>query len=195
MLEEWRKKSGEIWLFKLVMSDDQGSIFTILQNPGGLYMIGEDGTAMRSAECSNENIGLMNPFWIYGYYADDSAWDDAWVVDRNADYMGREAIKLDYGELWRLHRAFEGGEIYPEKSDLIVDKKTGFTLLLDWEWSHNGKTESVRYEVTEFDVNGDIPDGTFDLSESAEIVDLTALGGLGGAGGEGELPQVPPLPE
>jgi hypothetical protein len=205
VLEEWRKKSGNIWLFKLVVtnSQDPDSGITILQNPGGLYMIGDDGVAIKTAECSNENIGFMNPFQAYGYYGDESVWDGAWVVDRNAEHKGREAIKLDYSGLWKLQNVFGDEDLHPEKSDLIVDKKTGFTLLLDWKWSHNGKTESIRYEVTEFDVNGNIPDSTFEIPESAEIVDLTAIGELGGGSGDGgdeeqshgAPPGPPPLPE
>lgn len=203
VIEEWRKKSGDLWLFKLVVTDSQerDSGITILQNPDGLYMIGDDGTAIKTAECSNENIGFMNPFWGYGYYGDDSTWDDAWVVDRNAEYLGRKAIKLDYSKLWMFRMALGGEDISPEKADLIVDKETGFTLLLDWKWSHDGETEGVRYEVTEFDVNENIPDSTFDVPESAEILDITALGGigeLGGGGGSGddELPPgVPPIPQ
>lgn len=204
VLEEWRKKSGDLWLFKLVVTDSQDpdSGITILQNPDGLYMIGDDGTAIKTAECSDENIGFMNPFRAYGYYGDESLWDDVWVVDRNAECMGREAIKLDYTGLWRLQKVFGDEDLHPEKADLIVDKETGFTLLLDWKWSHNGETESIRYEVTEFEVNGNIPDSTFEISESAEIVDLTAIGELGGGRGSGDdeqshgaPPGLPPLPE
>ena len=202
-IEEWRKKSGDLWLFKLVVTDSQepDSGITILQNQDGLYMIGDDGTAIKTAECSNENIGFMNPFWSYGYYGDDSTWDDAWVVDRNAEYLGRKAIKLDYSKLWMFRMALGDEDLSSEKADLIVDKETGFTLMLDWEWSHDGETEGVRYEVTEFDVNENIPDSTFDVPESAEILDITALGGIGelgggGGSGDGELPPgVPPIPQ
>jgi len=84
-----------------------------------------------------------------------------------------------------------------ERADLIVDKQTGFTLLLDWACTYEGESESVHYEVTEFDVNTNIPDDTFDLPAGSEMVDLTALGEMGGAmsgmvsGGPGS----PPIPE
>ena len=206
VIEEWRKKSGDLWLFKLVVSDNQAldSDIIILQNADGLYMIGEDGIAVKTMESSNDNIGFMNPFGGYGYYGDDSAWDDTWIVDRNAEYLGRKAIKLDYGKLWQLQQALGNEDLNPEKADLIVDKETGFTLLIDWEWSHDGETEGMRYEVTAFDVNGNVPDSTFDVPENTDIIDVTALGGLGELGGgvdigDDELPAgvppMPPLPE
>ena len=201
VIEEWRKKSGDLWLFKLVVSDNQAldSDIIILQNADGLYMIGADDIAVKSMESSNDNIGFMNPFGGYGYYGDDSAWDDSWVVDRNANYLGRKAIKLDYSKLWMFQQALGGEDLSSEKADLIVDKETGFTLLLDWEWSYDGETDGMRYEVTEFGVNENIPDSTFDVPENTEILDVTVLGGigeLGGSGiGDGELPtDVPPVP-
>jgi len=201
VIEEWRKKSGDLWLFKLVVSDNQAldSDIIILQNADGLYMIGEDDIAVKSMESSNDNIGFMNPFGGYGYYGDDSAWDDSWVVDRNANYLGRKAIKLDYSKLWMFQQALGGEDLSSEKADLIVDKETGFTLLLDWEWSYDGETDGVRYEVTEFGVNENIPDSTFDVPENTEILDVTVLGGIGELGGggigDGELPtDVPPIP-
>ena len=193
VIEEWRKKSGDLWLFKLVVSDNQAldSDIIILQNADGLYMIGEDGIAVKSMESSNDNIGFMNPFGGYGYYGDDSAWDDTWIVDQDAEYLGRKAIKLDYGKLWQLQQALGNEDLAPEKADLIVDKETGFALLIDWKWSHDGETEGMRYEVTAFEVNENIPDGTFDVPENAEILDITALGEIG----DGELPPgVPPIP-
>ncbi len=81
-----------------------------------------------------------------------------------------------------------------------MDKETGFTLLIDWEWSHDGETEGMRYEVTVFDVNENVPDSTFNVPENTEILDITALGGIDGLGGgvgigDGELPpDVPPIP-
>ncbi len=80
-----------------------------------------------------------------------------------------------------------------ERADLIVDKRTGFTLLLDWACISEGESESLHYEVTEFDVNADIPADTFDLPAGSEMFDLTALGEMGGemSGGPGG----PPLPE
>lgn len=203
VIEEWRKKSGDLWLFKLVVSDNQAldADIIILQNADGLYMIGEEGIAVKSMESSNDNIGFMNPFGGYGYYGDDSAWDDTWIVDRNAEYLGRKAIKLDYGKLWQLQQALGNEDLNPEKADLIVDKETGFTLLIDWEWSHDGETEGMRYEVTAFEVNENIPDSTFDVPENTEILDIAALGELGGGVdiGDDELPAgvptMPPLPE
>ena len=197
MIEEWRKKSGDLWLFKLVVSDNQAldSDVIIMQNADGLYMIGEDGIAVKSMESSNDNIGFMNPFGGYGYYGDDSEWDDTWVVDRDVEYLGRKAIKLDYSKLWQFQQALGGDDISPEKADLIVDKETGFTLLIDWEWSHEGETEGMRYEVTEFAVNENVPDSTFDIPASVDILDITALGGIGEFGGDDELPpDVPPIP-
>ncbi|MEA1908435.1 MAG: hypothetical protein U9N43_05325 [Euryarchaeota archaeon] len=193
VIEEWRKKSGDLWLFKLVVSDNQalGSDIIILQNEDGLYMIGEDGIAVKSMESSNDNIGFMNPFGGYGYYGDDSTWDDTWVVDQDAEYLGRKAIKLDYGKLWQLQQALGDEDLSPEKADLIVDKETGFTLLIDWKWSYDGETEGMRYEVTAFEVNENVPDGTFDVPENTEILDIVALGVIG----DGELPPgVPPIP-
>ncbi len=193
LIEEWRKKSGDLWLFKLVVSDNQAldSDIIILQNADGLYMIGDDGIAVKSMESSNDNIGFMNPFGGYGYYGDDSAWDDTWIVDQDAAYLGRKAIKLDYGKLWQLQHALGNEDLSPEKADLIVDKETGFALLIDWKWSHDGETEGMRYEVTAFEVNENIPDGTFDVPENTEILDIAALGEIG----DGELPPgVPPIP-
>ncbi len=179
VFEEWRKKSEDVYLFKLVMyeADDANSSLTIMQNLNGMYMISEaDGNAIKYGECSNDNIGLMNPFWAYGYYADDSAWEDDWIVDKDVTFLGRKAIKLDYSKLWMLHKALAPEEMHPEKADLIVDKETGFTLLLDWKLSSSdGKTESTHYEVTEFDLNKDISDSTFEIPSGIEVVDLTAL--------------------
>ncbi|RZN31784.1 MAG: hypothetical protein EF813_12180 [Methanosarcinales archaeon] len=197
VIEEWRKKSGDLWLFKLVVNDNQAldSDVIIMQNTDGLYIIGEDGVAVKSMESSNDNIGFMNPFGGYGYYGDDSEWDDTWVVDRDVEYLGRKAIKLDYSKLWQFQQALGGDDISPEKADLIVDKETGFTLLIDWEWSHESETEGMRYEVTEFAVNENVPDSTFDIPASVEILDITVLGGIDDLGGDGELPpDVPPIP-
>ncbi|KAF5412179.1 MAG: hypothetical protein C5S47_01990 [Candidatus Methanogasteraceae archaeon] len=194
VFEEWRKKSGDVYLFKLVMyeADAADSSLTIVQNSGGMYMISEsDGNAIKYGECSNDNIGLMNPFWAYGYYADDSVWEDDWIADKDVTCLGRKAIKLDYGKLWTFYKALAPEEVHPEKADLIVDKETGFTLLLDWKWSSNdGKTESMRYEVTEFDLNKDLPDSTFEIPSEIEVVDLTALADEAGATAES-----PPVPE
>ena len=77
-----------------------------------------------------------------------------------------------------------------------MDQQTGFTLLLDWACTYEGKTESSYYEVTEFDVNTNIPDDTFDIPADAEMIDLTAFGERGS-----EMPDevsdglgLPPLP-
>jgi len=182
VFEEWRKKFGDVYLFKLVMyeADDAASSLTIVQNSGGMYMLSEaDGNAIKYGECSNDNIGLMNPFWAYGYYGDDSVWEDDWIVDKDVTYLGRKAIKLDYSKLWTFYKTLTPDEMHPEKADLIVDKETGFTLLLDWKLSHEGDTESMRYEVTEFDLNKDISDSTFEIPSGIEVVDLTALAEAG----------------
>ena len=221
IFEEWRKRSGDVHLFKTIITDKDSSEpdIIILQNLDGMYMISEaDGTAIRSGNCSDENIGFMNPFWAYGYYADEAAWDDSWIVDKDTKYLGRDAVKLDYSKFWAIYNAFSDEDIDPERADLIVDKETGFTLLLDWSFNHDGKTEFMRYEVTEFDVNGDIPESTFEIPSGVEIIDLGAFGGAGagaipgapgapggldgidgldepgGAGGD-LMPPTPPLPE
>ncbi len=200
VFEEWRKKSGDVWFFKSVISSNQGAdSVTILQNADGMYIIDEEsGTAIKTGECSDDNIGYMNPSWTaYGCYSDDSAWDDSWITDSDATYLGRKAVKLDYGKVWQLAGTLSREDIDTERADLIVDKQTGFTLLLDWACTYEGKSESVHYEVTEFDVDTNIPDDTFDLPAGAEMVDLTALGEMGGempdmaSGGPG----TPPLPE
>ena len=200
VFEEWRKKSGDAWFFKLVLTSNQGAdSVTVLQNADGMYMIDEEGgTVIKTGECSDDNIGYMNPFWAaYGCYDDDSAWDDSWITDSDTTCLGRKAVKLDYGRIWQLAGALSGEDIDMKRSDLIVDKQTGFTLLLDWAYTHEGKSESLRYEVTEFDVNTNIPDDVFNLPAGSEMVDLTALGEMGG-----EMPDVasvgpgtPPLPE
>ena len=203
VFEEWRKKSGDVWFFKLILSSNQGAdSMTILQNADGMYMIDEEGgTAIKIGECSDDNIGYMNPFWAaYGYYGDDSAWDDSWITDSDTTYLGRKAVKLDYGRVWQLAGALSGEDIDMERSDLIVDKQTGFTLLLDWAYTQESESEGFRYEVTEFDVNTNIPDDTFDIPAGAETVDLTESGEIGGempdevpdtaSGGPGS----PPLP-
>nr|QNO48447.1 hypothetical protein BMBEPEAL_00011 [Methanosarcinales archaeon ANME-2c ERB4] len=204
VFEEWRKKSGDIWFFKLVLTSNQGAdSVTVLQNAEGMYMIdAESGTAIKTKECSNDNLGFMNPFWAaYGCYSDDSAWDDSWITDSDATYLGRKAVKLDYGKVWQLAGAFTGEDIDMERADLIVDKQTGFTLLLDWACTYEGESESMHYEVTEFDVDTNIPDDTFELPAGAEMVDLTALGEMGGEMPD-EMPDMasggpgtPPLPE
>ncbi len=204
VFEEWRKKSGDVWFFKSVISSNQGAdSVTILQNADGMYIIDEEsGTAIKTGECSDDNIGYMNPSWAaYGCYSDDSAWDDSWIIDRDTTCLGRKAVKLDYGKVWQLAGTLNREDIDTERADLIVDKQTGFTLLLDWACTYEGKSESVRYEVTEFDVDTNIPDSTFDLPADAKMVDLTALGEMGGempdempdmaSGGPG----LPPLPE
>ncbi|HDN65548.1 MAG TPA: hypothetical protein ENF23_04515 [Methanosarcinales archaeon] len=208
VFEEWRKKSGDVWFFKLVLTSNQGTdSMTILQNADGVYMLDEEGgTAIKTGECSNDNIGYMNPFWAaYGCYSDDSAWDDSWITDRDTTYLGRKAVKLDYGKIWQLAGAISGEDIDMKRSDLIVDKQTGFTLLLDWAYTHEGKSEGLHYEVTEFDVDTNIPDDTFNIPSGAEIVDPAALGGMGGEIPDGmpdEMPDMasggpglPPLPE
>ena len=196
IFEEWRKKSGDTWFFKSVISSNQGAdSVTILQNADGMYIIDEEGnTAIKTDECSDDNIGYMNSFWAtYGCYSDDSAWDDSWVTDGDTTYLGRKAVKLDYGKVRQFAGALSDEDIDAERTDLIVDKQTGFTLLLDWACTHEGESESLHYEVTEFDVNTDIPDYTFDLPAGSEMFDLTALGEMGGemSGGHG----VPPPPE
>ena len=200
VFEEWRKKSGDVWFFKLVLSSNQGAdSMTILQNADGMYIVDEaGGTAIKTGECSEDNIGFGNPFWAaYGCYSDDSAWDDSWITDGDATYLGRKAVKLDYSRIWQLAGALSREDIDTERADLIVDKQTGFTLLLDWAYTHEGKSESLHYEVTLFDVNTNIPNSTFDLPAGSEMVDLTALGEMGGempdmaSGGPG----LPPLPE
>jgi outer membrane lipoprotein-sorting protein len=208
VFEEWRKKSGDVWFFKLVLSSNQGAdSMTILQNADGMYMVDEEsGTAIKTGECSEDNLGFGNPFWAaYGCYSDDSAWDDSWITDSDATYLGRKAVKLDYSRIWQLAGALSREDIDTERADLIVDKQTGFTLLLDWACTHKGEYESMHYEVTEFDVDTNIPDDMFDLPAGAEVVDLTALGEMGGEMG-GEMPDemsgmasggpgTPPLPE
>ncbi len=199
IFEEWRKKSGDVWFFKSVISSNQGAdSMTILQNADGMYMIDvEGGTAIKTGECSDDNIGYMNPSGDYGCYSDDSTWDDSWIIDSDTTYLGRKAVKLDYGRIWQLAGALSREDIDMERSDLIVDKQTGFTLLLDWACTYEDEYESVHYEVTEFDVDTNIPDDTFDLPASAEMVDLTALGEMPdempdtASGGPGS----PPLPE
>ena len=54
VFEEWRKKSGEVWFFKLVLTSNQGAdSVTILQNADGMYMVDEaEGTAIKTGECS-----------------------------------------------------------------------------------------------------------------------------------------------
>ena len=204
VFEEWRKKSGDVWFFKSVISSNQGAdSVTILQNADGMYIIdAESGAAIKTGECSDDNLGFMNPFWAaYGCYNDDSAWDDSWIIDSDITCLGRKAVKLDYGKVWQLAGALSGEDIDMERSDLIVDKQTGFTLLLDWAYTHEGKSESVHYEVTEFDVDMNIPDDTFDLPAGSEMVDLTALGEMGGempdemSGMASGGPGLPPLPE
>nr|QNO43738.1 hypothetical protein HIDCGLNP_00004 [Methanosarcinales archaeon ANME-2c ERB4]QNO43894.1 hypothetical protein HNHCPBFK_00024 [Methanosarcinales archaeon ANME-2c ERB4] len=200
VLEEWRKKSGDVWFFKLVLTSNEGAdSMTILQNADGMYMVDEaEGTAIKTGECSDDNIGYMNPFWTaYGCYSDDSTWDDSWVADSDATYLGRKAVKLDYSRIWQLAGALNREDIDMKRSNLIVDKQTGFTLLLDWAYTHEGKSESLHYEVTEFDVNTNIPDDVFNLPAGAEMVDLTVLDEISGAmpdeapGGSG----LPPLSE
>jgi len=199
VFEEWRKRSGDVCFFKLVLSSNQGAdSMTVLQNADGMYMVDEvEGTAVKIGECSDDNIGYMNPSGDYGCYSDDSAWDDSWIIDSDTMCLGRKAVKLDYGKLWQPVGALSGEDIDMERADLIVDKQTGFTLLLDWACTYKGKSESVHYEVTEFDVNTDIPDGMFDIPAGSEMVNLTALGEMGGevpdvaSGGPG----LPPLPE
>jgi len=197
IFEEWRKRSGDVHLFKTIITDKDSSEpdIIILQNLDGMYMISEaDGTAIRSGNCSDENIGFMNPFWAYGYYADEAAWDDSWIVDKDTKYLGRDAVKLDYSKFWAIYNAFSDEDIDPERADLIVDKETGFTLLLDWSFNHDGKTEFMRYEVTEFDVNGDIPESTFEIPSGVEIIDLGALGGAGAGAIPGAIPGAPGAP-
>ncbi len=204
VFEEWRKKSGDVWFFKLVLTSNQGAdSVTILQNADGMYMVDEaEGTAIKTGECSEDNIGFGNPFWAaYGCYSDDSAWDDSWITDSDTTYLGRKAVKLDYGKVWQPVGALGREDSDMERADLIVDKQTGSTLLLDWACTYEGKSESVRYEVIEFDVDTNIPDDMFDLPAGSEMVDLTALGEMGGelpdempdmaSGGPG----TPPLPE
>ena len=200
VFEEWRKKSGDVWFFKLVLSSNEGAdSITILQNADGMYMIDEgDGTAIKTGECSDDNIGFGNPFWAeYGCYSDESAWDDSWITDSDTTCLGRKAVKLDYGRVGQLAGALSGEDFDMERSDLIVDKQTGFTLLLDWAYTHEGKSEGLHYEVTEFDVNTNIPDDVFNLPAGAEMVDLTALGEMGGeiSGVASDGPGKPPLPE
>nr|AAU82457.1 hypothetical protein GZ17F1_28 [uncultured archaeon GZfos17F1]QNO49211.1 hypothetical protein DHJJDJHP_00018 [Methanosarcinales archaeon ANME-2c ERB4]QNO49237.1 hypothetical protein LDNCKMAD_00002 [Methanosarcinales archaeon ANME-2c ERB4] len=183
VFEEWRKKSGDVWFFKLVLSSNEGAdSVTILQNADGMYMVDEeDGTAIKTGECSEANIGFGNPFWAaYGSYSDDSTWEDSWITDSDTTCLGRKAVKLDYSRIWQLAGALSSEDIDMERSDLIVDKQTGFTLLLDWAYTHEGKSEGLHYEVTEFDVNTNIPDAVFNLPASAEMVDLTALGEMSG---------------
>jgi len=204
VFEEWRKKSGDVWFFKSVISSNQGAdSVTILQNADGMYIIDEaSGTAIKTKECSDDNLGFMNPFWTaYGCYSDDSAWDDSWITDSDTTCLGRKAVKLDYGKVWQLAGALSGEDIDTERADLIVDKQTGFTLLLDWACIHEGESENLHYEVTEFDLNANIPADTFNLPAGSETVDLTALGGMGGEMPD-EVPDVasggpglPPLPE
>ena len=203
VFEEWRKKSGDVWFFKLVLSSNQGAdSMTILQNADGMYMIDEEsGTAIKTGECSDDNIGYMNPSGDYGCYSDDSTWDDSWITDSDTTYLGRKAVKLDYGRIWQLAGALSREDIDMERADLIVDKQTGFTLLLDWACTYEDEYESVHYEVTEFDVDTNIPDDMFDLPAGAEMVDLTALGEMGGempdemSGMASGGPGTPPLPE
>jgi len=222
IFEEWRKRSGDVHLFKTTITDEESlkPDITILQNLDGMYMISEaDDTAIKTGNCSDENIGFMNPFWAYGYYADEAEWDDSWIVDKDTKYLGRDAVKLDYSKLWAIYNIFSDDDIDPERADLIVDKETGFTLLLDWSFDHGGKTEFMRYEVTEFDVNKDIPESTFEIPSGTNIIDLGAPGGAGagampgapgapgglggidgldepgGAGGGITPPNLPPLPE
>ncbi len=196
VFEEWRKKSGDVWFFKSMISNKEGAdSVTILQNADGMYIMDEAGnTAIKAGECSDDNIGYMNPFWTaHGRYSNDSTWDDSWVTDSDATYLGRKAIKLDYGKVWQFAGALSDEDIGAERADLIVDKQTGFTLLLDWAYMHEGESESLHYEVTEFDVNTNIPADTFDLPAGSEMFDLAALGEMGGAMSGG--PGVPPLPE
>ncbi len=200
VFEEWRKKSGDLWFFKLVLSSEEGADSVIvLQNADGMYMVDEaEGTAIKTRECSEDNIGFGNPFWAaYGCYSDDSAWDDSWITDSDTTYLGRKAVKLDYGKVWQLAGTLNREDIDTERADLIVDKQTGSTLLLDWACTYEGKYESLHYEVTEFDVDTNIPDDTFDLPAGAEIVDLTALGEMGGEilDGASGGPGTPPIPE
>ncbi len=193
VFEEWRKKSGDSWFFKSVISSKEGAnSVIILQNVDGMYIIDEaGGTAIKTGECSDDNIGYMNPSWAaYGSHSDDSAWDDSWVTDRDATYLGRKAVKLDYGKVWQVAGALSDEDIDTERSDLIVDKQTGFTLLLDWACTHEGESERIYYEVTEFDVNTNIPADMFDIPAGAEVFDP---GEMGGAMPDGH--GSPPLPE
>ncbi len=200
VFEEWRKKSGDVWFFKSVISSNHGAdSMTILQNADGMYIVDEaEGTVIKTGECSDDNIGFGNPFWAaYGCYSDDSAWDDSWITDSDTTCLGRKAVKLDYSKVWQPAGALGREDIGMGRADLIVDKQTGFTLLLDYECTYEGKSESVHYEVTEFDVDTNIPDSTFDLPAGAEIVDLTVLGEMGGEilDGASGGPGFPPLPE
>ncbi|MEA1893627.1 MAG: hypothetical protein U9N36_00210 [Euryarchaeota archaeon] len=200
VFEEWRKKFGDTWFFKLVLTSNEGAdSMTVLQNADGIYMIDEESnTAIKTGECSEDNTGFGNPFRVeYGCYSDDSAWDDSWITDSDTTRIGRKAVKLDYGKIWQLSGALSGEDIDIKRSDLIVDKQTGFTLLLDWAYMHEGKSESLHYEVTEFDVDTNIPDDTFSIPAGAEIVDPAALGGMGDEIPDGmpDGPGVPPLPE
>jgi len=115
----------------------------------------------------------MNPFWTaYGCYSDDSAWEDSWIIDSDITYLGRKTVKLDCSKVGQLAAAFSGENVNPERADLIVDKETGFTLLLDWECLVKGKSESLHYQITEFDVNTDIPDSMFNLPAGMRRVDF-----------------------
>ncbi|MEA3282434.1 MAG: hypothetical protein U9Q68_07720 [Euryarchaeota archaeon] len=200
VFEEWRKKSGDVWLFKLVLTSNEGAdSVTVLQNADGIYMIDEEGnTAIKTGECSDDNIGYMNPFWAaYGCYNDDSVWEDSWITDSDTTCLGRKAVKLDYGRIWQLAGALSEEDIDMKRSDLIVDKQTGFTLLIDWECMHEGKSESLHYEVTEFDVNTDISGDMFNIPAGAELFDPAAIGEMGGEIPDGlpdELPGGPGLP-
>jgi len=187
----------------VISSNEGADSVTILQNADGMYMVDEaEGTAIKTGECSEDNIRFGNPFWAaYGCYSDDSAWDDSWITDSDTTYLGRKAVKLDYGKVWQLAGTLSREDIDIERSDLIVDKQTGSTLLLDWVYTYEGKSESVRYEVIEFDVDTNIPDDVFALPAGAEMVDLTALGEMGGElpdempGMASGGPGTPPFPE
>ena len=54
VFEEWRKKSGDGWFFKLVLTSNEGAdSMTVLQNADGMYMVDEaEGTAIKTGKCS-----------------------------------------------------------------------------------------------------------------------------------------------
>jgi len=154
--EYWEERHDDLTFFRVEKPSED---VVVVRNGDGLFIKATGGYS-KIQPYGDENIAYLHslmPFWKYSSFTDDSSWKSEWILQEKADFLGRKCIKLDFAPFF--FEDLTGVEV--TQSEILIDKESGATLEAVLEWTENGKTHSLHYEVVFFEYNTDLPDTLF----------------------------------